>query len=365
MTQRTPTVTVLMPVYNGARFLRESIESILNQTFNDFECLIIDDASTDTSREIIRSFTDPRIKLIENANNCGLVKTLNRGLALAKGEYIARQDQDDISYPARLEKQVTFLNSHPQIVLLGTNIHNIDENGKKSISYGYSIVSTPAAIHWQIIFDNPFVHSSVMFRTEIIRNLGGYNDHFNACEDFDLFSRVCSSYGTTNLNEKIIEYRYHSASMIATSTKANNLLIGEILSRNYRHTLNLDAPPEWIELWLTINNPYNFQQSVDAKKLVHHIQTNYRQFISRYPDAKDNAEIKRNITHMLIRSAFNLALKDRGASLYCFYQVMKKDLLLSCSILPKYFFALVCGCHRALISQRIKTFFTRFRIKWT
>ena len=211
MTQRTPTVTVLMPVYNGARFLRESIESILNQTFNDFECLIIDDASTDTSREIIRSFTDPRIKLIENANHCGLVKTLNRGLALAKGEYIARQDQDDISYPARLEKQVTFLNSHPQIVLLGTNIHNIDENGKKSISYGYSIVSTPAAIHWQIIFDNPFVHSSVMFRTEIIRNLGGYNDHFNACEDFDLFSRVCSSYGTTNLNEKIIEYRYHSA----------------------------------------------------------------------------------------------------------------------------------------------------------
>lgn len=122
MTNRLPSVTILMPVYNGERFLRQTIESILNQTFTDFEYLIIDDASTDTSRDIIRCFNDPRIRLVENVKNDGLIKTLNRGLALAQGEYIARQDQDDISHPTRIEKQFAFLNDNPEIVLLGTQI---------------------------------------------------------------------------------------------------------------------------------------------------------------------------------------------------------------------------------------------------
>ena len=115
-----PTVTVLLSVYNGERYLRESIESILNQTFTDFEFLIINDGSTDDSRRIISSYDDPRIQLIDNEQNIGLSQSLNKGLKLARGTYIARQDADDISEPERLAKQVSYMDRNPHIALLGS-----------------------------------------------------------------------------------------------------------------------------------------------------------------------------------------------------------------------------------------------------
>ncbi|HKQ33129.1 MAG TPA: glycosyltransferase family A protein, partial [Thermodesulfobacteriota bacterium] len=116
----TPKVTVLMTVYNGEKFLNEAIDGILNQTFRDFEFLIINDGSTDGSREIIKSYKDPRINLVDNESNIGLTASLNRGLSLAGGEYIARQDADDISLPERLEKQISILERNPDIALLGS-----------------------------------------------------------------------------------------------------------------------------------------------------------------------------------------------------------------------------------------------------
>ncbi len=115
-----PRVTVLMSVYNGEKYLREAIDSILNQTFKDFEFLIIDDGSTDSSADIIRSYTDFRIRLIQNEKNIGLTRSLNKGLKLAKGEYIARMDVDDISLPIRFEKQVSFLDKYEDVKLVGS-----------------------------------------------------------------------------------------------------------------------------------------------------------------------------------------------------------------------------------------------------
>src|SRR3989344_7907586 len=204
MINNNPMVTVLMPVYNGERYLRQYIESILNQAYKDYELLIIDDASTDTSRKIIHSYHDPRIRLIENTGNLGLIKTLNHGLSLAKGDYIARQDQDDISHPMRLEKQVGYLNSHPEIVLLGTRIDTIDQKGRKSESYGYSTASSEDAIYWQLMFTNPFAHPSVMMRATTVRAIGGYDEYFIDCEDYDLFSRLTHAHKTTNLNEALL-----------------------------------------------------------------------------------------------------------------------------------------------------------------
>jgi len=115
-----PQLTVLMPVYNGGPFLRSAIESILNQDFSDFDFLIIDDGSTDGSHEIAASYADPRIRLESNGRNLGLIATLNRGLDLARGTYVARMDADDIAFPDRLSKQLTFMEAHPEIGLCGT-----------------------------------------------------------------------------------------------------------------------------------------------------------------------------------------------------------------------------------------------------
>ncbi len=125
-----PKVSVIMSVYNGDKYLREAIESILNQTFTDFEFIIVNDGSTDNSLEIIESYDDERIKTINNKKNIGLTKSLNKALKFAKGKYIARQDADDVSLPNRFEKQVEYLDSHPEVALVGTSVYLIDENGK-------------------------------------------------------------------------------------------------------------------------------------------------------------------------------------------------------------------------------------------
>lgn len=351
-----PKVSVLMPVYNGERYLREAIESILGQRFTKFELLIIDDGSTDRSWEIIRSYDDPRIRLIKNVKNIGLIKTLNSGLALARGEYLARQDQDDISHPARLEKQLAYLNSHPEIALIGTKVNPIDWRGRKIKAYGYCIVSGELAIRWYSMFNSPFAHPSVMMRTEIVRDMGGYDERFPACEDYDLFSRIIAEHGATNLEEALIDYRCHPASMTPNITKEHNLIAGRIMRRSFSKYLGIDPPDEWIELWLNINNLGNFNVSINVNKLIQYIESAYDKFVSLYPIAQDDGEIKKHISQMLIRIAYNSAQKDRLASIYCFYRVLRRDPQLASAFFPKYFISLVLGRHRILVSRKLREY---------
>lgn len=126
----SPKVSVVMSVYNGEKYLPETIDSILNQTFKDFEFIIINDGSTDKTAKILTSYDDPRIRIF-NQENMGLTKSLNRAISLAKGEYIARMDADDISYPERLKKQVDYLNKNPDIGLVGSKYIRIDKRGRK------------------------------------------------------------------------------------------------------------------------------------------------------------------------------------------------------------------------------------------
>jgi len=361
MNNNNPKVTVLMPVYNGQRYLRQAIESILGQTFTNFEYLIVDDGSVDASRDIVRSYRDSRIKLIENKKNLGVVKALNCGIALAEGDYIARQDADDISHPKRLEKQVAFLNSHPEIALLGTRVNSIDQHGRRSRPYGCCTVSSELAIRWQLMFDNPFVHSSVIMRTGIVRGAGGYNENFLACEDYELFSRLAYSYKATNLQEALLDYRYHSGSVASRCTKENNLIIGDVLRKAFNNSVNSVPDEECIRLWLSINNPYNFKSTANAGQLVKHIQSTYNKFVSIYPAAKEDSEIKKHISHMLLRISYNLALSDRLGSLCCFSRVLKRDAPLACAFLPRYFLSFTLGRHRSSISSNLKKYCGRIK----
>lgn len=208
-------VTVLLPVYNGAKYLRSAIESILNQTLENFDFLIIDDGSTDDSAQIVKSFTDPRIIFLQQTNH-GLAATLNRGLALTRSKYIARQDQDDVSLPERLETQLNFMRSNSEVVLLGTaaEIWVADVPSGRFHDHPTNYLD----ICYDLLFNNPFVHSSVMLRRAAVANVGGYCEakERQPPEDYELWSRLAKKYKVANLAERLLIYREVQSSMSRT-----------------------------------------------------------------------------------------------------------------------------------------------------
>jgi len=205
-----PTISVVMAVYNGEKYLRESVESILNQTFKNFEFVIINDGSSDRTQEILESYIDPRIILIHR-KHFGLTKSLNKGISLAKGKYISRQDADDISMPERLEKQISFLEEHKSVALLGTTVKIIDENG--SLIHIRKYPSDSSSIKKGIKEDNCFCHGSVIFRKKHFFELGGYREIFSTAQDYDLWLRFAENFEVANLSTPLYTRRFNPLSV--------------------------------------------------------------------------------------------------------------------------------------------------------
>ncbi|WP_209125515.1 glycosyltransferase [Alkalihalobacillus sp. BA299] len=197
-------VTVLMPVYNGEQFLNESIKSILSQTYKDFELLIIDDGSTDNSVKVIKSFQDSRIRLVHNENNLKLISTLNKGIRLSKGDYIARMDCDDISLPERMERQFKFLENNSKVGVCGTWLRRMDKN---------SIWKAPLhhdEIKCSLLFNSCIYHPTVMIRKNILNKFNlFYNEDAIHAEDYDLWVRLAQKTNLANLPEPLLFYRMH------------------------------------------------------------------------------------------------------------------------------------------------------------
>jgi glycosyltransferase involved in cell wall biosynthesis len=199
-----PLVSVVMPVHNGALYLSDAIKSILSQTYPHFELIIINDGSSDNSEYIINAFNDSRIKYNVFNKQQGIVAALNFGLTLAKGDFIARMDADDISLKHRLAKQVEMLLNNPEIAILGTQYIGI--NGR---SRALPILHDD--IIWHTLNASPFVHPSVMFRTSFIKlNSIRYNVDYQFAEDLALWVECFSLTRMANLNERLIKYRYHN-----------------------------------------------------------------------------------------------------------------------------------------------------------
>jgi glycosyltransferase involved in cell wall biosynthesis len=214
-----PLISITMPVYNAEKYLKESIESILNQTYKSFELILVNDASTDRSKELILSFTDPRIRYFENPVNLGIVKTRNKGLSLSKGKYIAIMDNDDISFPNRLEKQVEFLESNADYGLCGSYYEVIDSNGNFSVRI--MVPSTFYDINTFLIFNNCFCHSSVMVRRELIMD-NMFVESYELMEDYDLAYRLVKITKLANLPLFITKYRVHGKNQ--SLNKADGML---------------------------------------------------------------------------------------------------------------------------------------------
>jgi glycosyltransferase involved in cell wall biosynthesis len=212
-----PQVTVLMSVYNGARFLQEAVDSVLHQTFDDFEFLIIDDGSTDASLKILQGFDDRRMRVISNGKNIGLTRSLNRGINAARGTYIARMDADDISLPERLAKQVCYLDEHPEVGLVASAYEAIDENG--DALWVANPCLCPEGIYYQLAFCNFTVGPDVMFRKAVALRVGGYDEAFRRAQDYELWTQIARVARMDQLPEALIKYRLHANKI---STRFNN-----------------------------------------------------------------------------------------------------------------------------------------------
>lgn len=223
-------VSVVMSVYNGARYLRRAIESVLAQTYADFEFVIVNDGSKDESGEIIRSYRDARIRCVEQAN-AGLPAALNRGIGLARGAYVARMDADDVSLPTRFAHEVEFLDEHPEYAMVGASCRVIDEAENQKFVMRHP--SEDVHIRWLLLFDCPFVHSTVMFRRQAVEAVGLYRAERGYCvEDYDLWSRVLMRYKGHNLTEPLLLYRDNPAGISHSKRSTQEEQCVEVSARN-------------------------------------------------------------------------------------------------------------------------------------
>ena len=243
-----PLVTVLMAVYNGEKYLVEAIESILSQSLQDFEFLIIDDASTDTSRKLIKGFHDKRINVVSNSENLRLAASLNRGMHLARGEYIARMDADDISLPQRLEKQVAYMEDHREIGVSGTWLECF---GDLTGIWDYPCDS--ATIKAGMLFQNRLGHPTVIMRRQWMLRQGlFYDPDFLEAEDYKLWTKCAEHFSLGNVGEVLLKYRWHKgqASQVNSQLqyKYHSLVCRDELLR-----LGVEAGDDELDLHLAIS----------------------------------------------------------------------------------------------------------------
>ncbi|GAB6524505.1 glycosyltransferase family 2 protein [Bacillus cereus] len=217
-------VTVLMPVYNGEKYLKESVDSILNQTFKDFELLIINDGSTDNSMEILRSYNDSRIRIITNEQNLRLIKTLNKGIDLATGKYIARMDCDDIANPRRLEIQINYMEKHPDVAVCGTGVKVIGQKRKP-----WQISGSSDLIRNCLYVRSCIIHPSVMMRTEFLKQNNIYYDlNYLHAEDYELFQRLSEKHKVINLENPLLNYRWSETSISKVHASDQEIMAAKI-----------------------------------------------------------------------------------------------------------------------------------------
>jgi glycosyltransferase involved in cell wall biosynthesis len=203
----TPKISVLMPAWNSEKYIGEAIDSILAQTFKDFEFIIINDGSTDNTAEIVRRYKDPRIVFIDNKQNQGLIAVLNQGMDLCRGEYIARMDSDDISLPERFAKQIAYMDANSDVAVLGTSFQ---EFGDKH----YTCVRNGACGLYDIARGCKISHPTVMLRKSVFDKYNfRYSEDYEACEDYELWSRVALHASIANLPAVLLKYRCHNNSI--------------------------------------------------------------------------------------------------------------------------------------------------------
>ncbi len=247
---KEPEISVVMSIYNEPEeYIKQSIESILNQTFKNFEFIILlDNPNNKIAEKLIRSYlkVDKRILFIKNKKNLGLTKSLNKAIKFSKGKFIARMDADDISHPDRLREQLLFLIENKEYALCGTKAYFIDNNGNIIENINSNVdneITNYKDILKHIVKYNPFIHSSIMFRKDIIFKVGMYNEKFKLCQDYDFLLRVCKHYKTFIIPKKLLYYRINTKGLSYSKQKES---LKYTLKAKYNAVFKYGYPKKYI-----------------------------------------------------------------------------------------------------------------------
>ena len=225
-----------MPHYNGGAYVHKAVQSVLDQSYAHLELIIADDCSTDGSYERLAEIKDPRVTLVRQETNRGGGAALNKAMSLAKGQYIACMDADDIACNNRLQKQVDFLEKNPDYGMVGCHYNKIDRNDRKIKSV--TIPVTDTEIRYRMIFNYPFCHPSVMYRAAILRNHNiAYNPSSRFAEDYEVAFAVASRAKLYNLTDNLMKFRKHTASVTKKNSAKNNLAKSEFIRKFHPHLL--------------------------------------------------------------------------------------------------------------------------------
>ncbi|MEO8587733.1 MAG: glycosyltransferase family 2 protein [Flavobacteriales bacterium] len=242
MSNDSPLVSVIMPLYNAAGYVAEAIESVLRQTYTHWELIVVDDGSIDGSAAIVRSFSDARIRMEQHSPNRGVSRTLNRALELAQGKYVARHDADDVSLPDRFAKQVAFLEEHAACGIIGTYATTMAPEGRALGTIEHHATDN-ASIQYAMLFDAAFVSSTVIFRRDLLATAGTFDEtpERPVWDDYDMWSRLVRHCEAANLPEHLLRYRVLSTGLTGTTGQARSMVI-EQRRRNIRfHMPTTDA----------------------------------------------------------------------------------------------------------------------------
>lgn len=343
-----PRVTVLMAVHDDERFVGDAVRSILEQNFTDFEFLIVNDASTDRSREIVASFGDRRIRLVDNADNLGLTKSLNRGLALARGEYVARFDANDVSRRDRLARQVAFLDAQPEVVAVGSRARQIRRNG--AIVRRHRVVPslTREGIDWALMFYSPLLHPATMFRRSVVERLGGYDEQFVSAQDMELWSRLATVGRLANLPEELIDLRVDPFSISGYQTAPRRLrmvpTVARVTSDNIRRLTRQESLPDgWPEIWVRLIYSDPYLRSDDALRALDLLAETRARFAEVRPESRHSREIADQVAFLCEHAAFDLCRQDKRAAVRVFARAAASSPAHALRDLPRFVARLVLG----------------------
>lgn len=313
-----PRVSVVMAVYNGERYLSKAIQSILDQSYSNFEFIIVDDGSTDRTLEIIRSFLDPRILLIINEKNRGLAASLNIGISESRGEFIARMDCDDISLDNRLDIQVEFLDSNPDIAIVGSWCIYMDDQGIPMGTYRYP--TRPNVLLWMMHFRNQLAHPSVMARRTFFSQFQ-YNEHCIAAQDYELWARAAGYVKYSSIPQYLLHYRIHESQMWKLSrphSDAGKNISLEAIGILHSQTSGREIPRELIHNMI---EPSSIGSSDQFRAIIEHITSLVIRFLSTnrigFPD------------NLIIRGETTLVLAGIGIRAVNLPKITRMNVVLS------------------------------------
>lgn len=238
-----------MPVYNGEDYVQNAIESVLNQTYTEFDFLIINDGSTDNSEELILNYSDPRIKYEPNEKNMGLIKTLNKGLKLINGTYIIRMDADDICMADRFEKQIAYMDQNLKVAVSGTSVKKFTESGTLPQEF---VKTEPADLKTQLLFGSPMRHPSVIIRNQVIKDEGYlYDENLDTVEDYGMWQTISEKHQLGNIGEVLLEYRINELGITQQADKKKDFRDNQhkVIYQRIFNSLNIDITAEELTLY--------------------------------------------------------------------------------------------------------------------